>query len=136
MAGFRGREKEIAGTRTLSGSWTLVGLGRPPIPAGKLRRAVRQSIRAALRGGRDALTLVFGEGIAPESMRMLLREIAQADYFFERYKSRKTRRPNDASAIVIAPPSSDVRALAALARDAQLLVEPVVGAGPRQHAGK
>jgi len=128
LAGFRGREKEIAGTRTSSGAWTLVGLGRPPISAGKLRRAVRQAIRVALRGGRDELTLVFGEGIAPESLRMLVREIAQADYFFERYKSRKTRRPNNPSTYVIAPDSSDARHLAALARDAQILIEPVAWA--------
>jgi leucyl aminopeptidase len=121
-AGFRGREKEIAGTRTPSGAWTLVGLGRPPVSAGKLRRAVRQAIRSALRGGREELTLVFGEGIAPESLRMLVREIAQADYFFERYKSRKIRRPNNPSAYVIASDSSDARTLAALARDAQILV--------------
>ncbi|HTD53083.1 MAG TPA: M17 family peptidase N-terminal domain-containing protein, partial [Thermoanaerobaculia bacterium] len=128
MAGFRGREKEVAGTRTPSGAFALVGLGRPPYPAGKMRRAVRHSIRAALLGGRDALTLVFGEGISPESLRMLVREIAQADYSFERYKSRKTRRPNNASAYVIAPHSSDARAMAALAREAQILVEPVAWA--------
>src|SRR5262249_48305490 len=85
-AGFRGREKEVAGTRTESGSWTLVGLGHLPLPQGKLRRVVRQSIRAALRGGRRDLTLVFDVGIPDATLRMLVREVSQADYFFDRYK--------------------------------------------------
>jgi len=125
MAGFRGREKEVSGTRTGSGTWTLVGLGRPPLPKGKLRRAVRHSIRMALRSGREALTLVFGDGISEGTMRMLVHDIAQADYFFDRYKSRKTRRMSHAQAAVIAPPSIEARSLAAVARDAEVLVEPI-----------
>ena len=119
--GFRGRDKETTGTLTGSGGWTLVGLGKIPATPGKLRRAVRQSIRAALRAGRSRFTLAFGAGISEESMRMLLREIAQADYLFDRYKSRHPRWPRQSEAVVLAPPALEPRRTAERAAEAEAL---------------
>jgi leucyl aminopeptidase len=122
-AGFRGREKEVAAALAGAGGWMLVGLGKAPAVAGKLRRAVRHAVRAALRVGHRELTLAFGDGISRSSMRMLIREIAQADYSFDRYKSRKLRRPRGTGAIVLPPPSVEARRLAASAREAEVIAE-------------
>ncbi len=119
--GFRGRDKETVGALTAAGGWTLVGLGKSPATPGKLRHAVRQSIRAALRSGRNAFTLAFGEGISEGSMRMLLREVAQADYFFDRYKSRRPRRPREGEAVLLPPPSIEPRRLTERAAEAEAL---------------
>ncbi len=120
-AAFGGREKEVVGTLTGAGGWTLVGLGKSPATPGKLRGAVRQAVRAALRSGRSRLTLAFGEGVSEGALRMLVREIAQADYFFDRYKSRRPRRPKQSEAIVLPPASVEARRLARWAEEAEAL---------------
>src|SRR5262249_49752347 len=81
-----------------------------------------------LRGGRRDLTLVFDVGIPDATLRMLVREVSQADYFFDRYKSRKTRPPTNARAVLIPPLSADARALAETARASQILAAPVAWA--------
>jgi leucyl aminopeptidase len=123
---FGGRNKEIAGALTARGGWILVGLGRAGGPLGKLRRALRRALRDALRRpGR--LLLAFGEGIGKPEMRALLREIAQGDYRFQRYKSDEAaRKPSrEARAVVLPPPSIPAAELSEAAREAEIL-SPVV----------
>jgi leucyl aminopeptidase len=127
VSSFRGREKEIAGALTKRGGWILVGFGPVESPLGKLRRALRRAIKDALRQPGRGLLLVFGEGIGRVRMRALLREMAQADYRFRRYKSvehagRPSRR---ADAIVLPPPGLPSRGLEEEAREAELLAEAV-----------
>src|SRR5262249_46353253 len=81
-----------------------------------------------LRGGRRDLTLVFDVGIPDATLRMLVREVSQADYFFDRYKSRKIRPPANARAVLLPPPSVDPRALAEAARASQILAATVAWA--------
>ena len=92
VSGFGGRDAEIAGALTERGGWVLVGLGRAGGPLGKLRRALRRALREALRGPGRGLLLAFGEGIGKPEMRALLREVAQGDYRFRRYKSDEAGR--------------------------------------------
>src|SRR5437762_14098795 len=92
VSGFRGREKETAGALTAGGGWVLVGLGRAGTPLGKLRRALRRALRDALRQPGRGLLLAFGEGLGAGEMRALLREVAQGDYRFRRYKSAEAGR--------------------------------------------
>ena len=44
-ASFGGREKEIAADL----GWTLIGLGRAPVPLWKIRRALRKALKENLR---------------------------------------------------------------------------------------
>jgi leucyl aminopeptidase len=125
--GFRGREKESGGALTAGGGWVLIGLGRAGSPLGKTRRALRRALKDALRQpGRDLL-LAFGDGIGAGEMRALLREVAQGDYRFRRYKSGESgrRAAPAARAVVLPPPSLSAAELAAAAREAQILA-PVV----------
>ena len=123
VSAFGGREKEVAGVLTKRGGWVLIGLGPSGSPLGKVRRALRRAIRDALRQPGRGLLLAFGEGIGKERMRALLREIAQGDYRFRRYKSggdpRKLSR--EAIAVVLPPPSASLGELRGQAREAELL---------------
>lgn len=121
--GFQGKEKEIAGVLTSGGGWVLVGLGKAPAPIGRLRRALRRAVRHALRGSSRRLLLAFGQGIGEQALRVLLRQLAQADYAFERYKSgeRTARRREPIEAIVLAPRSVPAGRLRPAAREAQVL---------------
>ena len=125
MSAFRGREKEVAGALTGRGGWVLVGLGISGSPLGKLRRALRRALRNALRQPGRGLLLAFGEGIGRERMRALLREIAQGDYRFRRYKSgEKARKLSPgADAVVLPPPGIPAGELRADAREAEALSE-------------
>jgi len=125
---FGGRNKEIAGALTARGGWVLVGLGPAGSPLGKLRRALRRALRDALRQPGRGLVLAFGEGIGVQAMRALIRETAQGDYRFERYKSAEETRKlaREARAIVLPPPSLRAADLRAAASEAQAL-SPVVG---------
>ena len=127
-ASFRGRNKEIAGALTSRGGWVLVGLGPAGRPLGDLRRALRRALRDALRLPGRGLLLAFGEGIGAPAMRALIREIAQGDYRFHRYKSaEETRKPaGEARAVVLPPPSLRAADLEDAAREAQVLA-PAVG---------
>ncbi len=105
-----------------------MGLGPTGGPLGKLRRALRRALRNALRQPGRGLVLAFGEGIGAQAMRALVREIAQGDYQFQRYKSAEETRKlaKGAGAIVLPPPPLRARDLEAAAGEAQLLA-PVVG---------
>jgi leucyl aminopeptidase len=124
---FGGRRKEVAGALTPRGGWVLVGLGPPGGPLGEIRRALRHAVRDALRQKGRGLLLAFGEGIGARAMSALLREIAQGDYRFRRYKSaEENRKPaGDARAVVLPPPSLRAADLKDAARQAQILA-PVV----------
>ena len=127
-SGFRGREKETAGTLTAGGGgWVLVGLGPAGTPLGKVRRALRQALRDALRQPGRGLLLAFGQGLGAGEMRALLREVAQGDYRFRRYKSAEAGRKTagETRAVVLPPPSVSAAELAPAAREAQALA-PVV----------
>ena len=122
-SGFGGRDKEVAGALTERGGWVLVGLGPPDTPLGKVRRALRRAIKDALRQPGRGLLLAFGDGISAARMRALLREIAQGDYRFQRYKSSSppSKGTAAASAIVLAPPSIPARQLQDAATEALAL---------------
>src|SRR6202162_3250016 len=127
VSGFGGRDTEIAGALTERGGWVLVGLGPAGNPLGKLRRALRRALREALRQPGRGLLLAFGEGIGRTEMRALLREVAQGDYRFRRYKSDEATRklPREARAVGLPPPSIPAAELSEAAREAQAL-SPVI----------
>ncbi|MGH9367806.1 MAG: leucyl aminopeptidase [Thermoanaerobaculia bacterium] len=88
-AGFRGKEKQITMVAGRDGPWILVGLGKAPLPAGRLRRAVRRAAKEALRSGASRLAFLFGKAIAEAQIRALLPQLASLDYRFDRYRSRR-----------------------------------------------
>src|SRR5262249_36823470 len=97
---FGGRDKETAGDL----GWTLVGLGKGAVRLPKLRRAVRRAIKDALRHqGRGRLLAAFGDAVEGPTLTALLPQLAQADYAFERYKSRRGAR-NRAALTILPPP--------------------------------
>ena len=67
--------------------------------------------------------LAFDAGVSERNLRVLVREAAQADYRFDRYKSRAGREAAPARAAILAPSSIDREALAAAAREAPVLAE-------------
>ena len=123
VSGFGGRDREVAGALTERGGCVLVGLGSPQSPLGKLRRALRKAVKDALRQPGRGLLLAFGEGISPARMRALIREVAQGDYQFQRYKSAEPagKKRAEASAVVLPPPSIPARELRDAAADALAL---------------
>jgi leucyl aminopeptidase len=123
--GFRGRAKESIGALSEKGGWLLVGLGKAPAPPGGLRRTLRRALRDALRHSRGPLLLAFGEGIAPETLRALLPQIALADYLFDRYKSRERRPAGRARAVILPPSGVPAARLSAAAAEAQVLARAV-----------
>ncbi len=127
VCAFRGRDKEVAGALTARGGWVLVGLGRAGSPLGKIRRALRQALRDALRQPGRGLLLAFGDGIGVPEMRALLREVAQGDYRFRRYKSGESERKlsRETRAVVLPPPSIAAADLSEFAREARVL-SPVI----------
>jgi leucyl aminopeptidase len=88
--GFRGREKEVAGSA--AGGWALVGLGKAPAAIPVIRRALRRAARDAAKKSKGELLLVFDALTGGRELRAAVREAAQLDYRFDRYKSR----PRDA----------------------------------------
>ena len=123
MSGFRGQDKEVAGALTARGGWVLVGLGPVSAPFGKIRRALRRALRDALREPGRQLLLAFGEGISSLRMRALLRQVAQGDYRFRRYKSGEKSRgaEREGRAIVLPPPSIPAATLEEAAREAVVI---------------
>ncbi len=118
-ARFRGEDKEVA----TSGPWTLVGLGRAPASAGRLRAALRRALKDVRKARRTAI--VLDAGLTAEALRGLLPQIAAADYRFERYKTRnrakggKARKePSEPVVDVVTPPGVDAKALAGAANRA------------------
>jgi leucyl aminopeptidase len=126
-SGFRGRDRETAGTAADNGTWLLVGLGRAPASLARLRRALRRAIGENASRSRSRLLLAFGAGTGEKTLRALLPHLALADYSFERYKSpRKRVRPTGiTSAVVVPPEGTDVRALADAAREAEVVATAV-----------
>ncbi len=109
-ARFRGEDKEVVS----SGDWTLVGLGKAPASAGRLRLALRKALKDSRKARRTAI--VFDEGVSAETLRGLLPQIATADYRFERYKSRPKARKSERNSAepvvdVVTPPGVDAKAL-------------------------
>jgi hypothetical protein len=92
-----------------------------------LRRALRSALRDALRQPGRGLLLAFGRGLGAGEMRALLREVAQGDYRFRRYKSAEAGKKTAAEtrAVVLPPPAVSAAELAQAAREAQILA-PVV----------
>ncbi len=124
-SGFRGRDREIAGAAAGDGSWLLVGLGREPASLARLRRALRRSVGESASRSRSRLLLAFGAGVDEKTLRALLPHLVLADYAFERYKSpRKKVRPSTA-AIVVPPEGVSATALAAAAREAEVVASAV-----------
>ncbi len=124
-AGFRGREKETGGAVTARGGWTLVGLGKPPAPLGRLRRAVRRAVRHAFAHSGRRLLLAFGKGIDEAALSALLPQLALSDYSFRRYKSPERRPPRQASAVILPPPGVSVAPLSARLRQAAVVAASV-----------
>jgi leucyl aminopeptidase len=130
-AGFRGRDREMAGAAGRDGAWLLVGLGRAPAPLARLRRALRRAVGESAARSRSRLLLVFGDGIDQATMTALLPHLALADYAFERYKSprKKVRTGGGPTTATVVPPAGvDTPRLAAAARDAQIVAERVAWA--------
>jgi leucyl aminopeptidase len=100
-SGFGGHDKEIAG----ESGWTLVGLGKAGAPFAKLRRTVRKALKEALRHAKGRALVVFGASVDAAAFRALLPQLAQADYSYERYKSRRGKRSTHRS-LSLLPPSS------------------------------
>jgi leucyl aminopeptidase len=125
--GFRGREKESAGALTAGGGWLLVGLGKETVPFGQLRRALRRTLRGALEHAPRRFLFALGRGIEDRRARAIVRELAQADYRFDRYKSgaRAARQRPDATAVVLPPPGMAAASLAGAGREAAALAAAV-----------
>jgi leucyl aminopeptidase len=125
---FRGKEKETGGAVTAQGGWTLVGLGKPPAPLGRLRRAIRRAVRDAHAHSGRRLVLAFGTGVERGTLVALLPQLALADYSFERYKSRERKPSPSARAVILPPRDIAPSVLAAAAREAQTVAEAVAWA--------
>jgi leucyl aminopeptidase len=123
-ARFRGDDKEVA----TSGEWTLIGLGRAPASAGRLRAALRRALKDARKARRTAV--VLDSGLTADVLRGLLPQIAAADYRFERYKTRSLakavkadKEPSEAVVDVVTPPGVDAKALAGAADRARAVAQ-------------
>ncbi len=126
-SGFRGHDRETAGAAGPDGAWLLVGLGRAPASLARLRRALRRAVGDSASRSRSRLLLAFGAGIDEATLRALLPHLALADYAFERYKSpgKKVRAYGGATAVVVPPEETAVEALAAAAREAEVVADAV-----------
>lgn len=100
----------------------LVGLGPEPTSLARLRRALRRTVRDAIRQSRTRLLFAFDEGITERTMRALLREVAQSDYTFDRYKSRR-RRVRPMRAVLVPPSAFPAAGLRAAVGEAEVLAE-------------
>ncbi|MCA1580343.1 MAG: leucyl aminopeptidase [Acidobacteria bacterium] len=120
-AGFRGREKETA----FGAGWSLVGLGKTSASLGTVRRALRRALRDALRHSESRIVLALDGGLDLPRVRSVIREAAQGDYRFDRYKSKAVRRPSHARATVLRPDSIAAADLEAVLRDAPVLADVV-----------
>ncbi|MEP7131918.1 MAG: leucyl aminopeptidase [Acidobacteriota bacterium] len=118
-SGFRGREKETSS----AGGWLLVGLGKPPASAGAVRRALRRAIRDAVRHSPGRLVIALDGELRLAQVRAIIREAAQADYRFDRYKSRVRRGLANPRATLLLPESVAASEVQAVLRDAPVLAE-------------
>jgi len=123
--GFRGTEKETASTSGKEDAWTLVGLGRPPASAGRLRRAVRRAAKEALRPGVSRLTFVFGKGMGEPEILSILPQLAGIDYRFDRYRSRSGGAAGRARTrgVLLLPDESSRKRFWGAAREAVVVAE-------------
>jgi leucyl aminopeptidase len=120
-ASFEGREKEIAADR----GWTLVGLGRAPVPLWKLRRALRKALKENLRHAKGRVLIALGDGADGTALRALLPQIALSDYSFDRYKSRGRRSTPRQATLVPSGDGVPASAYRAMAHEAQVVSEAV-----------
>ncbi len=120
-AGFRGREKETAS----GAGWSLVGLGKAPASLGTVRRALRRALRDAFRHSAGRIVLALDGGLDLPRVRSVIREAAQGDYRFDRYKSKAVRQPARARATLLRPDALAGEDLRAVLRDAPVLAEVV-----------
>ncbi|MDQ2970138.1 MAG: leucyl aminopeptidase [Acidobacteriota bacterium] len=123
--GFRGREKEIAAASTARGGWTLVGLGKAPASVPTIRRALRRAVRDALRHSDGRVLLAFDGGLDARRMRAVVREAAQTDYRFDRYKSRPRKDRTDARATILLPPGVAHDEVSQTVKDAPVLAQAI-----------
>jgi leucyl aminopeptidase len=121
--GFRGREKETAGAVAQDGGWILVGLGKAPASISTLRRAFRRAIREAGRHAPGKILLAFDDGVGSREMRAVVRETAQADYRFVRYKSKPISEKTHSRAVLLLPPSLRRKDVSQTVQDAPVLAE-------------
>jgi leucyl aminopeptidase len=123
QAQFQGKEREVA---TGAGAdWTLVGLGKAPVAASRLRRAVRHAARDAAREAGRKLLLCFDGALSNTAFRALLPQIALADYAFDRYKSSRSARAAAMEALILAPQGVKAASLADAAREAEAVAAAV-----------
>jgi leucyl aminopeptidase len=120
-ASFEGREKEIAADL----GWTLVGLGRAPVPLWKLRRALRKALKENLRHAKGKVLIALGEGADGTALRALLTQIVLSDYSFDRYKSRRRGSVPRQATLVVSGGAVPASAYRALAHEAQVVSEAV-----------
>ena len=93
-AEFRGKHREIA----VEGGWILAGLGTAPVPAARLRTALRRALKEPLKARRPQIAVCFDRGVTEAAVRALLLPAALCDYAFDRYKSRPRKSAPDRSA--------------------------------------
>lgn len=126
--GFRGKEKEVAGSLQ-EGGWSLVGLGRAPASIATLRRAIRRAVRDASKHAGGRLLLAFDARLSSREARAVVREASQADYRFERYKSKPRGEAVPARAsLLLSGAGVEARDLAAAKNDAAVLSEVIAWA--------
>jgi leucyl aminopeptidase len=79
---------------------------------------MRRAVREAVKRGKGDLVLAFDRGTGEREMRSAVREAAQLDYRFDRYKSR-ARREASTGRCSIFPPKASAASSAALEREAR-----------------
>jgi leucyl aminopeptidase len=123
-AGFRGKDKEIATVAARDGTWILVGLGKNPVGAGRLRRAVRHAAKEALRPGASKVSFVFGS-VGEERLGAVLPQLSSLDYRFERYRAASggSSAARKIRGHLLAPDAVSARRLRAAAREAGVVAE-------------
>jgi leucyl aminopeptidase len=145
-AGFRGKDKEIATVAARDGTWILVGLGKNPVGAGRLRRAVRRAAKEALRPGASKVSFVFG-GVGVDRLIGVLSQLSSLDYRFERYRAGGPSAARKVRGHLLAPDAESAKRLRAAVREAGVVAEaagwardlgntPANDLGPAEFAGE
>ena len=120
--GFRGKEKETATSAGKDGTWLLVGLGKAPVSAGRLRRAIRRAAKDALGPGASRVVLVFDTRVTPDDLQSVLPQLSSLDYRFERYRSRASRSRR-IKGLLLVPDAATHKRLSSAAREAGIVAQ-------------